>query len=209
LLNLGDFGGGILAEFDASYRLKHFQLGVNLFPVGVASATNEDTLTTWSSYLYGTFDTWLFGAGLGLGAQAVNDTDFLTETGSGLGFLQILRIGAVDGLHLSTRTRAVVFHSQTEFAGLDMQGQIAVASDAWLIFRGGGGTSGYGFGEVVVRNLLRGNGLRDSMFLEVSIGGAALLRESCPQTPLVSSGVDCGDHLIGGPLVGLGGEWRF
>jgi hypothetical protein len=209
LLNLGGFGGGALLEMDAGYRMRYFHAGVNVWPLGLAGASNEGALTTWSTYVYGAFDSWLFSAGIGLGAQAVNDTGFLTAAGSGLGLVQLLRLGAVDGLHFMARTRAVVFHSQTEFSGVDAQGQISVSSDAWLLFRGGGGSGGYGFGEVAVRNLLRGNGDQGSLFLEVSVGGAGLFRSACPQAAFVTAEDDCTERTVAGPLVGLGAEWRL
>lgn len=209
MLNLGAFGGGVLAELDAGHRSRYFHYGVNLWPIGIATSSGDDALSTWSTYVYGEFDSWIFAAGLGLGAQSVNDTDFMTDAGSGLSLIQMLRVGAVDGLHLSARTRAVVFHSQTEFSGLEMQGQISVASDSWLIFRGGGGTLGYGFGEVAVRNLLQGNGQKDSLFLEVSVGGAGVYREACPQGDFITVDDECESHTVGGPLIGLGAEWRL
>jgi hypothetical protein len=124
--------------------------------------------------------------------------------------VQLLRIGAIDGLHFSSRSKAVVFHSETEFSSLELQGQIAVGSDAWLILRGGGGVEGYGYGEVALRNLLRGNGGPGSLFLEIGVGGAGLYSEFCAFDAVVSTDDElCSDVEIGGPLIAVGGEWRL
>jgi hypothetical protein len=207
LLSLGAFGGGVIADLEAGYRTRHFHFGARLGPSGVAGADDSETVTTWATYLFGAYDSWVFSAGLGIGAQAVNITDELSDQGSGLTLVQLLRLGAVDGLHLTSRTHAVVFRSQTQFAGLEMQGQISVSSDAWLILRGGGNDSGYGYGEVAIRNLLTGNGGRDSVFLEVSVGGAAIIEEYCAEASGFS--VECSSESVGGPLVGVGAEWRL
>jgi hypothetical protein len=208
ILNIGSVGGGVLGEVQASWRSSHFHVGASLEPVGIASA-KSNTIAPWSVYAFGAFDSWLFSAGLGLGAQSVNDTGFQTDAGSGITLVQLLRIGAVDGLHLAARSRAVIFHSQTDFSGLEVEGQITVSSDAWLIFRGGGGTLGYGYGEIAIRDLISGNGRANSMFLEISIGGAGVYRDACPPTPIVTSFDVCQSATVGGPLVGVGGEWRL
>jgi hypothetical protein len=209
LINLGSVGGGVLAELSAGRRTQHFHYGVTLAPLGLAGSSEDDALGTWQAYAHAAFDSLLFSAGLGLGAQAVNDTSFQAPAGSGLTLVQLLRIGSLDGLHLSSRTTAVVFHSETEFSGLEMQGQISVAREAWLIFRGGGGSQGFGFGEVALRNLMQGNGRAGSWFLEVSAGGAGLFEETCPTESVVLIDDGCEETFIGGPLIGVGAEWRL
>lgn len=209
MLNLGSFGGGVLGEFSAGMRTQRFHYGALVAPFGVASARGESTATA-SGYLFGAFDSQVFSAGLGLGGQTVNDPEFGTESGSGIGLLQVLRLGAVDGLHLMSRTKAVVFRQRTEFSSLEVQGQISVAAESWLVFRGGGGTEGYGYGEVAVRNLVEGSGGSGSVFLEVSIGGAGLFERSCTSDVIVTPGQEiCSDTDVGGPLVGVGAEWRL
>jgi hypothetical protein len=207
-LNLGAFGGGLLGEGGVGYRTRVFHVGATLVPLGIAGADGADTMATWGGYVYAAFDSSVFSAGLGLGGQAVNDTGQRVDQGSGISLVQLLRLGAVDGLHLMSRTKAVVFHSLTEFSSLEMQGQIAVANDSWLILRGGGGVEGYGYGEVAVRALLRGNGGKDSLFLEISVGGAGLHQSFCPEEPTQPVG-GCPSGNVAGPLVGLGAEWRL
>lgn len=208
MLSLGAFGGGALAELEAGYRTQHFHVGARSGPIGVAGASEAATVSTWGAHVYGAYDSWAFSAGLGVGAQSVNDTNGRSDKGAGLSLTQLLRLGAVDGLHLTSRTHAVVFRSETQFAGLEMQGQISVSREAWLILRGGGNDSGYGYGEVAIRNLLDGNGGRGSFFLEVSIGGAAIFQDYCA-TGADAFSFECSTESVGGPLIGLGGEWRL
>lgn len=209
LLSLGDLGGGVLGEFEAGYRMRDFHVGARVSPLGVARAGGE-TVSTWGGYAYGAYDSWLFSAGLGIGAQAVNDTsDDPSDPTSGLSLVQLLRLGAVDGLHLTSRIHAVVFRGETEFSSLEAQGQIPVASGAWLILRGGGGTPGHGFGEIALRNLLFGSGGRGSTFLEVSVGGAGIFEKYCESPSAVDLFPVCSTTVVAGPLVGIGAEWRL
>ncbi len=209
MLNLGTFGGGVLGDFSGAYRAEHFHFGVAAAPLGAATADGESAVTA-AGYVFGAFDSRLFSAGLGVGAQQINDTDFNYDEGSGLTLVQLLRIGALDGLHLASRTKAVVFHSETQFSSLEIQGQISVSNDAWLILRGGGGVEGYGFGEIALRNLLRGSGGPGSFFLEIAVGGAGLYSRFCAEDVVVAVGDPlCSEVGIGGPLIGVGGEWRL
>jgi hypothetical protein len=69
------------------------------------------------------------------------------------------------------------------------------------MFDGGGGDVGYGYGEVGLRALLSGNGGAGSKFLFASAGGAAVFRDQ----------VGCFGCQVnhGGPMAGIGVEWRF
>lgn len=209
LLSLGELGGGVLGEFEAGYRMRDFHVGARVSPLGVARAAS-DTVSTWGGYAYGAYDSWLFSAGLGIGAQSVNNTsDDPSDPTSGLSLVQLLRLGAVDGLHLASRIHAVVFRGETEFSSLEAQGQIPVASGTWLILRGGGGTPGHGFGEIALRNLLVGSGGRGSTFLEVSVGGAGIFEKYCASPSAVDLFPLCSTNVVAGPLVGIGAEWRL
>jgi hypothetical protein len=198
MFNLGEVGGGLLAEASIGRRSSMWHYGAALNPVGVGGDAKNGATLPWAGYVFGAFDSKAFSAGLGVGAQTVNFAQ--VETGSGLGVVQLLRLGSVDGLHLGVRSSVVIFHSETEFATLDIQGQLAVGEAAWLLLRGGGGSVGYGYGEVALRSLMRGNGGPGSFFFEVSVGGSALIRDTCEF---------CTTQVVGGPMVGLGGEWRF
>lgn len=207
MFSFGAVGGGIMAEVSLSQRTSSWRYGLALNPIGIG-ANDDGVLAPWAGMLFGSFDSTVFEAGLGVGAQSVNDTD--VETGSGLSLVQLLRLGYVDGMHLSARTTAVIFRSTTEFAGLEVQGQLAIADSAWLIARGGAGSVGFGFGELALRRLVHGYGGPGSFFLEVSVGGSVLREASCPEVAdFATSSVSCSEQNIAGLMLGLGGEWRF
>jgi hypothetical protein len=144
--------------------------------------------------------------GLGFGLQTVNATDFGLEPGSGMTVVQLIRFGARDGLNFSARTNIALFHSQFQFGGMTGTGQIPLTRGYWFLVSGGGGTVGYGYGELGLRVLLAGNGLAGSKFLTVTAGGVGVFRSgSCDET--FSS---CSEDVsYGGPMAGVGGEWRF
>jgi hypothetical protein len=146
--------------------------------------------------------------GIGSGAQTVNETGFLLEPGSGLTLAQIIRLGAEDGLNLSARTSIVLFHQQFDFGGMVAQAQIPVTRGYWLLLGGGGGNVGYGYGEIGLRVLMKGNGGAGSAFLTTTAGGAAVFRSDvCTDSQFTfecSSGAS-----FGGPMAGVGYEWRF
>jgi hypothetical protein len=213
ILNIGNVGGGVSGELGLARRTEYFRFGVNLSPISYVGATDEGSVFSAGGYVFGAVDHNIYSAGIGVGANTVNDTDGESESGSGLSIVQLLRIGAVDGLHFESRVEAVIFRSEVLFSYLQLQGQIAVADTAWLIVRGGGGSLGYGFGEVVVRNLLWGTGQAGSTFLELGLGGAGLFEQACVGAgcePVVSAGTDIGtDRDVGGPMFTAGLEWRL
>ena len=57
--------------------------------------------------------------------------------------------------------------------GMVAQTQIPVSRGYWLLLGGGGGNVGYGYGELGLRVLLKGNGRAGSAFLTTTAGGAA------------------------------------
>lgn len=213
ILNIGNVGGGVAGELGLARRTEHFRFGVNLSPISYVGATDEGSVFSGGGYIFGAVDHDIYSAGVGVGANTVNDTDGESESGSGLSIVQLLRIGAVDGLHFESRVEAVIFRSEVLFSYLQLQGQIAVADTAWLVVRGGGGSIGYGFGEVVVRNLLWGTGQAGSTFLELGLGGAGLFEQACVGAgcePVVSVGTDLGTNRdVGGPMFTAGLEWRL
>lgn len=203
---LGELGGGILLSGTFGRR---FASGLHLWgvvdPLGIADAEARSSIGAFNAAVFATYDSQYFEMGLGLGGQSVNETGFELEPGSGLSAAQYIRLGAVDGLSLAVRTSVVLFHSEFAFGGMVGTAQIPVTRGYWLQFGGGGGDLGYGYGEIGLRVLLRGNGGAGSTFLSVAAGGAAVFRSaSCQQFD------PCGEELsYGGPMGGLGGEWRF
>jgi hypothetical protein len=120
--------------------------------------------------------------------------------------VQLIRLGAQDGLNLTARTSVVLFHSEFGFGGMVASLQIPVNSGYWLTLAGGGGDLGYGFGEVGLRTLLDGNGGAGSKFLYVSAGGGGVFESS---SKCAFDFCSSGTMGYGGPMAGIGGEWRF
>jgi len=201
----GELGGGALLSASVGYRFEHLHLQALVDPLGIADVQDKSAITTVNAAVIASYDSQYFEMGLGLGAQTVNDPELFLQPGSGLAALQLVRFGSPDGLNVSARTNIVLFHSEFQFGGMVASGQIPVTRGYWLLLNGGGGNFGYGFGELGMRVLLTGNGLAGSKFLTVTAGGAAVFR-----SPSCDEFFSCSQDLVyGGPMAGVGGEWRF
>jgi len=198
-LILDDLGGGVVSDAWIGKRYEApFHLEARVAPFAVGAGEAGTTVPT-AAFLTASYDAKLFEVGLGLGAETVHDPAFDLEVGSGLSVVQMVRLGARDGLNLTVRTHVVLFHSEFEFSSVQMQAQIPFGGETWLIAGGGGGSVGAGYGELGLRALLTGNGDRDSFFLTAVVGGVNVFEQDN-----FSSRID-----YTGPMVGIGGEWRF
>jgi hypothetical protein len=210
---LEGLGGGILTQSSVGYRFEsHVALTAELHPFGFASGQGEGraTLVPAAAFVSALYDHEVFGIGLGVGLQTVHDTAFETPSGSGTLLTQRLRLGARDGLSLDLRNDVVLFHSQFDFSGFVGSAMIPVGSRAWLLFEGGGGSAGYGYGEIGLRSLLRGNGQHGSLFLSVTLGGQGVFEfrtKMCASTDFVFQCED--DQIYAGPMLGVGVEYRL
>lgn len=203
---LEELGLGALNELSVGYQSSgplRYQL--QLSPLAFASAGPGSTVAAVVIGLV-SYDTRLFEIGLGFGFQTVNDGNY--EPGTGLTVAQSLRFGALDGLNLSLRNDVSLFHSEFDYSAFSGEAQIPVSDRGWMVLEGGGGTVGYAFFEVGGKVLLMGNGTRGSVFLRGTIGYAALY-ENQPLVTDFDGGFFGGEELYyGGPLLGLGVEWR-
>jgi hypothetical protein len=210
-LALDEYGGGFLADASVGYRFEgalHVEAALSPFAYGTVE--NQPSVVPFGAFVKASYDGDLFELGLGIGAESVNDVPIGADPGSGILFVQHLRIGALDGLHFDVLNHAVLFHSEFEFSGLVMRGQIPVGRRFWLLFAGGGGTAGYAYGESGVRALMRGNGDRGSFFLTGTIGGVAVFQNRNEICRDVDVTFPCPEESnYGGPMIGAGGEWRF
>ena len=208
---LDDLGGGVLTEGSVGYRFESdLHVEALLSPLGWGTGEDKPSTTPVAAFAKVSFDPHLFEVGLGIGGETVHDTAFGTDSGSGVGFIQQLRLGARDGLHLDTRGHAVLFHSRFSFSGFAGSGQIPVGERFWLLFTGGGGSAGYGFGEIGVRALLLGNGDRGSFFFTGSAGGGGVFENRSMTCSGDGFTFPCPDPVLYvGPMLGVGGEWRF
>jgi hypothetical protein len=208
---IDNFGGGVLVNASIGYRFEgDFHLKAALEPFAYANGRDKPGTVPFAAFVQASYDLPLFEAGFGVGAATVNDVDFGTDAGTGTLFVQSVRFGAIDGLELDLATHVVLFHSQFRFANFMGSGQAPVGRKSWLVLRGGGGLSGFGYGEFGVRMLLRGNGDRGSLFFTGTLGGAVVF---VSRSTVCSSGdfaYDCGQTTTyAGPLLGAGAEWRF
>jgi hypothetical protein len=202
---LGELGGGVLLSGAFGRRFGHLHLQAVVDPLGLGDVQDKRHVTAANAAVIASYDSQYFEMGLGLGAQTVNDSDFLLPPGSGLAVLQLIRLGAQDGLNISARTNVVLFHSEFRFGGMVASGQIPVTRGYWLLLNGGGGNIGYGYGELGLRVLLTDNGLAGSKFLTVTAGGAAVFRSAtCDSFNPCDQAV-----TYGGPMAGVGYEMRF
>ncbi len=207
---LSRFGGGALLSGWAGRHLgAPFHVQAFFDPLALAAVENDRSISVVNAAVAASYDSRYFEMGLGVGGQTVNSTDFLVQPGSGLSLVQLIRLGALDGLNFTARTSVVIFHSQFGFGGMVANLQIPVTSGYWLNLAGGGGDVGYGYGEVGFRALVAGNGGAGSKFLYVAAGGAGVF-ESNPNCGFQFDGVfsEC-TTAYAGPMIAVGGEWRF
>jgi hypothetical protein len=206
---IGELGGGVLLSASLTRRfVGHLALRASLDPLAIADVQGRASLTAASGAFVASYDSSFFEMGLGFGAQTVNETEFFVDPGSGWNVAQLVRFGAQDGVNLSARASVVLFRQEFEFGGMVANLQIPVSRNYWLLFGGGGGNVGYGYGEFGVRVLLDGNGHAGTKFLTITAGGASVFSsatcEEFDQFPV------CRDpRTYGGPMAGIGSEWRF
>ena len=202
---IDELGGGALLSGSFGYRSEHMHLQAVFDPVAFAAVETKGSIGAVNAAVIASYDSNYVEMGLGLGFQTVNDAGFALDPGSGLTAVQQIRLGTRDGLNLSARTNIALFHSQFQFGGMVASGQIPLTRGYWLLLNGGGGSVGYGYGELGLRALLAGNGFAGSKYLTVTAGGVALFKSgSCDENFSCSE-----EKAFGGPMVGVGGEWRF
>ena len=203
-LVLDDLGFGAVLDAQVGYRMHApFHFRAALAPLAFATARSGATLP-FAAVLSAAYDARLFEAGLGIGAQSVNDPGFGLDRGSGTTIAQYLRIGAVDGLQLELETYVVLFHSRFEFSTLRVRAQVPLGTRTWLHAAGGGGNLSIATGEVGLRVLTSGNGGAGSLFLTSLVGWAGVLR-GCNALVLDGS---CREISYAGPMLGVGAELR-
>lgn len=227
-LALGTVGFGMVDDLRATYRFDApVALHLVLEPAGVGVADDGNILAL-AGNLIATYDSALFEVGLGLGWSAVNgDLGWSSEDASGAGsfefervkdgfsIAQLARLGAIDGLNVTVLNSFLLYEDKFNYGGTRATVQVPVDDNLWFIAAGGGGSSGYAFGEIGLRVLVAGNGDHGTVLLTPSLGGAALFgetEESCmvwnPSTQVTEPGTCISDIDYGGPMVGIAIEYR-
>lgn len=155
-------------------------------------------------FVMGGYSTDFFEIGLGAGALTGNLGPCFTpspgataecEVNTGFTINQHLRLGALDGFHLSWNSS--IFSRPTQFVFGVGRGEVAVplTSRLGLFAGGGGGENGWAMGELGVKTALGGAGAPGTIVLRASLGYSALFDGPSRE-------------FLGGPAVAFGMEWR-
>lgn len=81
-----------------------------------------------------------------------------------------LRFGAEDGLAFRARSSAVAFADRAVFGSFRLDAEIPIGYGKRLLLGGGGGDSGYAYGETGLELLVEGNGGAGTWFVRSSLG---------------------------------------
>lgn len=207
-------GGGLSGGVSVGYRGQRLHTFAVLEPFawGRRSATDTErefqTLDNGSvafalGYAGASLDLRRFEVGMGIGFQTINNRGGESVPGTGLSFVPLLRVGALDGLHGRLRFAATIFRSEASFSWFDVAGQIPIVDGIWATVQAGGTPGGFASGEAGVRLLLSGAGVRGSTFLELTAGWTDVFERVCDGL------TDCAEDNVAGPHLGAGVEFRL
>ncbi len=180
--------------FEAPFRIS---VGINPFTavVGPFSPAASGNFLLQIGY-----DTSYIELMLGIGYQAV------TGGRSGVVFMQGIRLGATDGLHLRFHSQLVLVpivagSSQLRFLVGAMYGDINIplSSRVTLFFEGGGGSVDWFHAQAGVRTYLWGRGGGNTLILSGGAGAAGV-------SPFTT---DIQRSQAVGPMVSIAIDWRF
>lgn len=204
-LSLEYLAVGGLADAMVVYRAAgpwavHVAASPVAFVVGAQPVFNYNLMVT------GGYDSRWFELGLGVGAASYRDRG--DEPSDTFSFGQYARLGTRDGVHVEVQNAFLLGRDRFRFGSTNGTLQIPVSAAAALVFRGGGGVTGYAFGEAGLRLRVRGNGDHGTLFLTPTVGGIGVTGERRECSP--TSGGFCYPSSVshGGPLVGLAVEYR-
>jgi hypothetical protein len=203
-----------LVEYHAPFPM--FFRG-EVLPFGIATSNQPDDPTVFLAHFQLGLDLQLFGVGIGVGGQTVNDTQFDPEPMQRDAFAvtTTIRGGAVDGLHGEIRG-GLYIHStggdpdRFQLGFIDARVQIPISEQIALVFHGGGGSDGHAMGEGGVRIWVVGTGGPGSVGLKITAGGGYLfaIGEPRPDPSCPGCGIFTNRTELAGPGFGLGLDWR-
>jgi len=211
-LGLNNRDSGILIEGHARLHLaEHFRLLAAAEP---ASPTIGTTFGMAEMYMAPVVSFRLAEMGLGIGAGTANNNASYTTNGRvfsgepewGVLVTPILALGAEDGFRVRARTSAIVHSGRATFGSLRLEMEIPVAHGMRLTFGGGGGDSGYAYGELGFKMLVAGMGGAKSWLVHGMLGYGGTFATS---TQLVDGYAVYATRQANGPYVGIGAEYRF
>jgi|GEM_PF-2075565 len=212
-LALGELGGGAMTDLQAVYRFEApMSATLRMTPLVFGANTSGNAGTVALSGLFA-YDTDLLQIGLGVGTSRITSGNPADLGSFVLTLSQTARLGARDGFNIEVFNQFSLYNQEFGFESLHIHAQIPISrllDDTWIIARGGGGVLlTHGFGEVGLRRLIRGNGLHDSVFLSLTVGGGGFLTERVVDCQTNFDVAPCTENSgYGGPMVGLGLEWR-
>jgi hypothetical protein len=194
-------GVGMLGSAFGMYRFDP-PVAVRFNAVSLGFVTSPPGGAVFDGNIALTFDTQFFEVGLGAGAVASHQVLFLSAHGSkvpiAFDVVHFVRVGAIDGL--KAEAQVAEYLPSAEPAHVHGLIQVPITRQWWLLARGGGGQPRYLYAEQGARLLLKGNGDRHSLFLNLAFGYSAVgaTRSTYPY-----------QSSIGGPSYSVGLEWRL
>lgn len=201
-LSVGGLGDAAVVYRAAGPWAIHAAASPIAFVVGQKPVFNYNLMVT------GAYDSRWFELGLGVGAASYRDNDD-GEPADTFAFGQYARLGTRDGVHVEVQNAFLLGRDRFRFGSVLGSLQIPVSPAAALVFRGGGGATGYAFGEAGLRIRVRGNGDHGTLYLTPTVGGVSVTGGRNNDCPMPLSGFCYSSRVEhGGPLVGLGVEYR-
>ncbi len=173
-------GSGIALTGDAfvAYRAERaFSARLSIDRIGYAlSTTDGDKFGVFEGTFMVGYDHRIFEMSLGIGTTRARIDDFDRRLNGMVPTIAMgMRFGALDGLHMSVSTSLIVADGETTLSTIAVRMQWPLSVGRWLVIRGAGsGPSGYGWGEIGIRILTRGERGSGSLFITPAIGGGGL-----------------------------------
>lgn len=174
---LGD-GFALMGDAFVAYRARRpFSVRLVIDRLGYAFSTNDgDSFGVADGALLLGYDHRIFEMSVGVGTTRARIDDFDRRLdGMAPTIMMGMRFGALDGLHVSVSTSLLFASGETTLSTIAVRMQWPLSVGRWLVIRGsGGGPASYGWGEIGIRILTRGQRGRGSLFVTPAIGGAGL-----------------------------------
>jgi hypothetical protein len=181
-------------------------------PTGSTNPSSGGTVITAAAHLLVGIDTQFIEVALGIGSATVNQ-NLGSPSGqpdsSALSIAESARIGARDGLALNFESTAVAANRQFNLGYFVASAQIPLSRKIMLVLRGGGGPVGFAYGDIGVRDVIRGDGGKGTVALTGFAGGASIMVDLCSTNPVGPFTTNCNNASLSGPSLGGGVDWKF
>jgi hypothetical protein len=214
---------GALANLSLTY-LPSFPMFVRaeLSPLAGRVGAGTD-MGAYAGQLSTGYDQRFVAIGIGVGVLGFRDQELGTSSSGSsdsarygalkprLGFSQIVRVGARDGLHGYFRPTLALVDESWKLASLELAGQIPIGRRFALAPRFFVAAQlGVSTGELGLRTLVRGNGGHDSLFVRPLVGFAGSFSEGYNDADYEDDGaLKGGRTLMYGPMLGIDLEYRL